>query len=164
MTSPVKMWTVPFKWNQRDIVRPFSQISVDCRWCWGGGGCSPQTSRLLALAGKTLINCSSPPPSLPSCPLRWPSPCFKGTAPSLIQTHRPSQPPNLLLNSLWLSLFQGNGWWYSVVVVMALLWVALVVGTLVVTWVVVALVVGTVGKVRDNLSTVTELPPTTRPS
>ena len=42
--------------------------------------------------------------------------------------------------------------------------VALVVGTLVVTWVVVALVVGTVGKVRDNLSTVTELPPTTRPS
>ena len=42
--------------------------------------------------------------------------------------------------------------------------VALVVGPLVMTWVVVALVVGTVGKVRDNLSTVTELPPTTRPS
>ena len=50
------------------------------------------------------------------------------------------------------------------VVVVALLLVALVVGTLVMTWVVVALVVGTVGKVRDNLSTVTELPPTTRPS
>ena len=50
------------------------------------------------------------------------------------------------------------------VVVVALLLVALVVGTLVMTWVVVALVVGTVGKVSDNLSTVTELPPTTRPS
>ena len=47
---------------------------------------------------------------------------------------------------------------------MVLLLVALLVGTLVVTWVVVALLVGTVGKVRDNLSTVTELPPTTRPS
>ena len=58
----------------------------------------------------------------------------------------------------------GNGCWSSVVVVVALLLVALVVGTLVVTWVVVALVVGTVGKVSDNLSTVTELPPTTRPS